>query len=144
VKAIKRGDSETRVVVVSAHDDSESIFRALAAGADAYLSKTADQQEISDTVAAVARGTTQLAPSIQAGLVREIHSRSREEHPGLTPREREILALTAQGLSAPDIGARLHLSTSTIKTHMQHLYEKLGVTDRAAAVAEAMRRGLMA
>jgi two-component system nitrate/nitrite response regulator NarL len=142
-KAIKRDGAATRVVVVSAHEDSEIIYRALAAGADAYLSKSADRDEICDTVAAVSRGTTRLAPDIQARLLQEIHARSSDERPGLTPREREILALTAQGRSAPEIGVNLHLSTGTVKSHMQHMYEKLGVSDRAAAVAEAMRRGLM-
>jgi two-component system, NarL family, nitrate/nitrite response regulator NarL len=61
----------------------------------------------------------------------------------LTPRETEVLRLIADGLSAPDIGRRLYLSTATVKTHVSHLYEKLGVSDRAACVAEAMRRGLL-
>jgi len=61
----------------------------------------------------------------------------------LTAREREILRLTAEGLSGPEIGRRLFLSPATVKTHLQHLYAKLGVSDRAAAVAEAMRRGLL-
>jgi two-component system nitrate/nitrite response regulator NarL len=61
----------------------------------------------------------------------------------LTEREREVLALLAEGRSAPDIGRTLFLATSTVKSHLAHLYEKLGVSDRAAAVAEAMRRGLI-
>jgi two-component system nitrate/nitrite response regulator NarL len=61
----------------------------------------------------------------------------------LTAREREILALTADGHSAPDIAEKLTLSPTTVRTHLQHLYDKLGVSDRAAAVAEAMRRGLL-
>lgn len=143
LKAIKRDGAPTRVVVVSAHEDSENVYRALAAGADAFVSKSADRDEICDTVAAVSRGKTRLSPDMQARLLEELHSRSMDERPGLTPREREILTLTADGCSAPDIGTRLHLSTATIKSHLQHLYEKLGVSDRAAAVAEAMRRGLL-
>jgi two-component system, NarL family, nitrate/nitrite response regulator NarL len=143
LRAIKRDGAPTRVVVVSAHEDSESVYRALAAGADAFVSKSADREEICDTVAAVSRGKTRLSPDMQARLLQELHNRSADDRPGLTPREREILILTADGHSAPDIGARLHLSTATIKSHLQHLYEKLGVSDRAAAVAEAMRRGLM-
>ncbi len=143
VQAIKRESSSTHIVMVAAEHDGEHIYRALAAGADAYLVKTADAEEICRTVAAVSRGQTRLAPAVQTRLLEEIQSRAPAFQPRLTPREREILALTADGCSAPDIGSHLHLSTATIKTHQQHLYEKLGVSDRAAAVAEAMRRGLM-
>jgi len=65
------------------------------------------------------------------------------DRPLLTPREAGILALIAEGMSAPAIAERLVLSVATVRTHLQHLYEKLGVSDRAAAVAEAMRRGLL-
>lgn len=143
VQAIKRESPTTRVVMVSPDEDSDHVYQALSAGAEAYLSKTAESEEICRTVAAVARGQTRLAPTIQTQLLHQIQSRAPGPGPRLSPREREILALTAEGCSAPDIGTRLHLSTATIKTHQQHLYEKLGVSDRAAAVAEAMRRGLM-
>ncbi len=143
VQAIKRESANTHIVMVAAENDGEHVYQALAAGADAYLVKTADSDEICRTVAAVARGQTRLDPAIQASLLQEIQHRSPGPATKLSPREREILGLTAEGCSAPDIGARLHLSTATIKTHQQHLYEKLGVSDRAAAVAEAMRRGLM-
>jgi two-component system nitrate/nitrite response regulator NarL len=69
--------------------------------------------------------------------------RTPRERPVMTARERQTLTLIAEGLSAPDIGRALHLSTATVKTHLQHIYEKLGVSERAAAVAEAMRRGLL-
>ena len=65
------------------------------------------------------------------------------DRPVLSPREHEILVLTAVGLSAPEVAGQLILSPATVRTHLQHLYEKLGVSDRAAAVAEAMRRGLL-
>ena len=69
--------------------------------------------------------------------------RREDDRPALTGREREVLELTANGRSAPQIAEQLFLSTATVKTHLQRLYEKLGVSDRAAAVAEAMRRGLL-
>jgi two-component system nitrate/nitrite response regulator NarL len=72
-----------------------------------------------------------------------IRERASEDERALSAREREILALTADGLSAPDIGQRIHLSAATVKSHLQSVYEKLRVSDRAAAVAEAMRRGLV-
>jgi len=143
LNAIKRDGLATRVVLLSAHLDSETVYRAVAAGAGAYLSKESSRERICDAVAAVARGEVVLSAEVQAGLATEIVMREREERPALTPREHEILVLTAGGYSAPAIGAQLHLSQSTVKTHLKSLYEKLGVSDRAAAVAEAMRRGLL-
>lgn len=141
--AIKRDGVLTRVVLLSAHVDSETVYRAVASGAGAYLSKESSRERICDAVAAVARGEVVLSAEVQAGLASEIQIRERDERPVLTPREHEILVLTANGHSAPDIGRQLHLSQSTIKTHLKSLYEKLGVSDRAAAVAESMRRGLL-
>jgi two-component system nitrate/nitrite response regulator NarL len=141
--AIKRDGVPTRVVLLSAHVDSETVYRAVASGAGAYLSKESSRERICDAVAAVARGEVVLSAEVQAGLASEIQIRERDERPALTPREHEILVLTANGHSAPDIGKRLHLSQSTVKTHLKSLYEKLGVSDRAAAVAESMRRGLL-
>jgi two-component system, NarL family, nitrate/nitrite response regulator NarL len=92
----------------------------------------------------VARGETVLGADVQAALAREIRRRAPDDGAGLlTPHEREILALTAQGMGAPEIAERLHVGTTTVKTHLQRAYEKLNVSDRAAAVAEAMRRGLL-
>lgn len=141
--AIARDKLPTRVVLVSAHATPEVVYRAISLGAAAYVSKEASREEICDTVAAVARGETRLSAEIQQDLVAQIRVRSREGGPALSPREREVLVLVADGLSAPDIAGRLHLSTATIKTHLQSLYEKLGVSDRAAAVARAMRIGLL-
>lgn len=143
LNAVRRDGLATRVVLLSAHVDSETVYRAVAAGAGAYLSKESSRDRICDAVAAVARGEVVLSAEVQAGLASEIQIREREERPALTPREHEILVLTANGHSAPDIGKKLHLSQSTVKTHLKSLYEKLGVSDRAAAVAEAMRRGLL-
>jgi two-component system, NarL family, nitrate/nitrite response regulator NarL len=143
LQSLRRDDIGTRVVFLSAYLDSAIVYRAVAAGASAYLSKDSGRQAICEAVSAVARGDSVLAPEIQAGITQEIRLREHDDRPALTPREREILTLTADGLTAPEIGRRLYLSTTTIKTHLQHLYEKLDVSDRAAAVAEAMRRGLL-
>jgi two-component system nitrate/nitrite response regulator NarL len=143
LNALRRDGASTRVLFLSAYLDSAIVYRAVAAGAAAYLSKDSGRQTICDAVAAVARGDAVLAPEIHAGIAREIRLREHDDRPVLTPREREILGLTAEGCTAPEIGRRLYLSTTTVKTHLQHLYEKLGVSDRAAAVAEAMRRDLL-
>jgi two-component system nitrate/nitrite response regulator NarL len=134
----------TNVVFLSAFLDSKTVYEAVAAGANAYLSKEADTAEIVSAIRVAARGETTLAPEVQTGLAEQIRLREeREARPRLSEREHEVLGLIAQGLSAPEIGERIHLSTATVKTHLQHLYEKLGVSERAAAVAEGMRRGLL-
>jgi len=143
VDAVSRDELPTRVVLLSAFLDSALAYRALGAGAAGYLSKDSTGERICDAIVAVAQGETVLDPEIQAGLAREIRMRAEDERPALTAREREILRLTADGRSAPQIAEELYLSPTTVRTHLQHLYEKLGVSDRAAAVAEAMRQRLL-
>ncbi len=143
LNAIERDGIDTRVILLSASADSGAVYAALAAGAKAFLSKESTRSRICDAVAAVARGDVVLGDDVQAGLADEIRVRAQADRPLLSPRELEILRLTADGGSAPQIGEQLHLSPTTVKTHLKSLYEKLGVSDRAAAVAEAMRRGLL-
>ena len=141
--AVRRDALPTRVVLISAFLVGAVAFEAVAEGAAAFLSKDADRRRLTDTIAAVSRGETVIAPEVQAGLAAEIQLRGAKERPGLSQREREILGHIAAGRSAPDIARLLHLSPATVKSHLQALYEKLGVSERAAAVAEAMRRGLL-
>jgi two-component system nitrate/nitrite response regulator NarL len=144
VEALTRGGSATRVLVLSAAVESSLVYSAVAAGAAGYWSKDAERDAICDAIAAVARGERVLDPTLQSGVFSEIHAREVDtDRPVLTSREHEILSCIAQGKTAPAIGTELFLSTATVKTHLAHLYEKLGVSDRAAAVAEAMRRGLL-
>ena len=143
VEALGAAGVPTRAIVLSAVRDSAIVYRALEAGACGYLSKDADRSTICDAVDAVASGQTVLAPEVQHGLAEQIRQQSKEKRPVLSPRELEILQLTAEGRSAGEIAERLYLSRTTVKTHLQHIYEKLGVADRAAAVAEGMRRGLV-
>jgi len=133
----------TRVVMIAARPGPEEVYTALADGAAGYLTRDADARELCDAITAVARGATVLAPELQGCVAEEIRLRTPHARPLMTEREGQTLRLIAEGLSAPAIGATLHLSTSTVKTHLQHIYEKLGVSERAAAVAEAMRRGLL-
>jgi len=142
--ALREEGLPTNVVFLSALLDAKTVYDAVAAGANAYLSKEAETQEIVTAILAAARGETILGPEVQTGLAEQIRFREEtESRPRLSDREHEALKLIAQGLSAPEIGERIHLSTATVKTHLQHLYEKLGVSERAAAVAEGMRRGLV-
>jgi two-component system nitrate/nitrite response regulator NarL len=144
VNALARDGSPTRVLMLSAAMESSVVYEAVAAGAAGYWSKDAERDVICDAIAAVARGEKVLDPSLQAGVFAEIHTREVDsDRPVLTPREHEILGLIAAGMTAPAIGEQIFLSAATVKTHLAHLYEKLGVNDRAAAVAEAMRRGLL-
>jgi len=143
VDAVTRDDLPTRVVLLSAFVDSALAYRALGVGAAGYLSKDSTGERICDAIAAVSRGETVLDPEVQAGVAHEIRLRVEDERPALTSREREILRLTADGCSAPQIAEQLYLSPTTVRTHLQHLYDKLGVSDRAAAVAEAMRQRLL-
>lgn len=144
LSALKRDGVATEVVFLSAFMESELAYKTVAEGARGYLSKESSRQEICDAIVTVARGGTALAPEAQAGLAQQIQQREREAgRPELTARENEVLGMIAEGLSAPEIGRQIHLSPTTVKTHLHTLYEKLGVSDRAAAVAEAMRRGLL-
>ncbi len=143
LNAVARDGLRTRVVLIAAQAEPGEVYAALAEGAAGYLTKDADARELCDAITAVARGRTVLAPELQAGVAGEIRLRAPHDRPVMSVRERETLTLIAEGLSAPQIGATLHLSTATVKTHLQHIYEKLGVSERAAAVAEAMRRGLL-
>jgi two-component system, NarL family, nitrate/nitrite response regulator NarL len=143
LNAVGRDELGTRVILIAAAPHPKEVYAAIAGGAAGYLTTDTDARELCDAIAAVARGRTVLAAELQAALAADIRIRQVKDRPLLSNREREALKLVAEGLTAPQIGKRLHLSTGTVKTHLQHLYEKLGVSDRAAAVAEAMRRGLL-
>ena len=143
VHAVVREQLATRVLLLSAFTDSAVVFRALEEGAAGYLSKDADRQAIVDAVLGVARGETVVPAALAAGLAGEIRLRAQSQAPALSARERQVLQAFSRGLSIPQTAAELYIEPSTVKTHTQRLYEKLGVSDRAAAVAEAMRRGLL-
>jgi two-component system nitrate/nitrite response regulator NarL len=132
-----------RVLVLTVHLGGEQVHQCLSLGASGYMAKDADRTEICDAIRGVAAGRTIVSGEALASMSAELQHRRSAEHGLLTAREGEILGLLADGASAPDIASRLHLSTATIKTHLHHLYDKLGVSDRAAAVAEGMRRGLI-
>ena len=141
--AVVREQLPVRVLLVSAFTDSGVVYKALETGAAGFVSKEARREQIVDAVLACARGENVVPHDIAAGLVSEIRLRKNDDRPALTQREHEILKLIAAGKSLPEIAKELYLGLTTVKTHVQHLYEKLGVSDRAAAVASAMRRGLI-
>ncbi|KAA0111146.1 response regulator transcription factor [Mycolicibacterium sp. P1-5] len=141
--AVRRDELSTRVLLVSAHDDAEIVYHALQQGAAGYLPKDSSRSEIVNAVLDCAKGRDVLAPRLASGLAVEIRRRAVPSGPSLSSREREVLTMIAGGRSIPAIAEALFLAPSTVKTHVQRLYEKLGVGDRAAAVAEGMRRGLL-
>lgn len=141
--AVTRDRRATRVLLLSAFTESGLVYEALQTGAAGYLPKEARREQIVDSVLACARGETVVPPELAGGLVSEIRMRAAHDAPALTERELEILRLIAAGKSLPSIAEELVLGVTTVKTHVQHIYDKLGVSDRAAAVAEAMRRRLI-
>lgn len=141
--AVLRDELPTRVLLVSAHDDAAIVYHALQQGAAGFLPKDSTRAEIVAAVLNCARGRDVVAPTLASGLAGEIRRRAEPSGPTLSPREREVLNMIAAGKSIPAMAGELFLAPSTVKTHVQRLYEKLDVGDRAAAVAEAMRRGLL-
>jgi two-component system nitrate/nitrite response regulator NarL len=144
IDIVRRERLPTQVLVLSARTDSGVIYRCIELGAAGYLPKLSAGDDIRAAVAAVARGESVVPPALQAGLASEIRLRRSDDRPVLTPRELDIVRLAADGHSNAEIGLRLHVSTATVKTHLQHIFEKLEVSDRSAAVAQALRRGLLA
>ena len=142
-ETIKTRGLATRVVILSAFSESELVYKAIAAGARGYLRKDASRAEVCDAIIVVARGDGVVPAAMQGDLLSEIQRNREIDRPVLTAREQEVLALTAEGLGAREIGERLYLSSTTVKTHLQSVYKKLEVSDRAAAVAEGMRSGLL-
>ena len=141
--AVLRDELPTRVLLISAHDESAIVFNALQEGAAGFISKESSRTELVEAVLNCAKGRDVVAPAFAAGLASEIRKRREPAGPVLSPREREVLDMIARGQTIPAMAAKLYLAPSTVKTHVQRLYEKLGVGDRGAAVAEAMRRGLL-
>jgi len=127
-----------RVLVLTTYDTDGDILRAVEAGATGYLLKDAPRDQLVEAVRAAARGETVLAPPLAAKLMRQVRGGDQ-----LTPRELEVLRLVARGMSNPDIARELFIGEATVKSHLLHAFDKLGVSDRTAAVTTAMRRGLL-
>src|SRR5690606_27330848 len=127
-----------RVVVLTTYDTDADILPAIEAGATGYLLKDAPREDLVRAVEAAARGEAVLSPAVAARLLHRVRT---PDEP-LSRRELEVLELVANGATNREAAARLFISEATVKTHLLHIYEKLGVNDRAAAVAAAYRRGL--
>jgi DNA-binding NarL/FixJ family response regulator len=146
-KRIRADHPDTQVIVLTTYADDQSIYAALKAGARGYLTKDAGAEDIERAIRTVHAGEVLLAPEVQARLLADI---DRKRSPassslpgGLTAKEADVLMLAAEGLSNTEIAGRLVVSEATVKTHINHIFAKLGVRDRAQAVAYAYRVGLV-
>lgn len=143
LNAVQRDALATKVIFLAAELDARLVCDMVDAGAEGVISTAAEPDELRDAILAVVEGRPAFGREAQVGLASEITLRRRRSRPVLSERERQVIDLTGEGLTAPEIAERLVVSTTTIRTHLNHLYKKLGVSDRAAAVREAMRRGLL-
>jgi two-component system nitrate/nitrite response regulator NarL len=133
----------TKALIISAVCEGHVVRRAMRAGALGFLSKDADAEEITTAILSVVRGGAVICPRAGRNLTEALQADAARDRLGLTRRERDVLELLAAGASRSDIASRLHLSEATVKTHLAHLYEKLDVSERAAAVASAFRYGAL-
>ena len=140
IRELARLGVRARVVVLTTYDSEADVLPAIEAGATGYLLKDAPRDELLRAVHAAAAGRAVLAPSAASHLVGRIRA---PEQALLSARELEVLNLVADGATNRAAGERLHLSEATVKTHLLSIYAKLGVSDRAAAVAVGFRRGLL-
>jgi DNA-binding NarL/FixJ family response regulator len=140
IRELVRLEVASRIVVLTTYDADADVLPAIEAGATGYLLKDAPRDELVRAIHAAAVGDSALATSVASRLVDRVRARATAL---LSPRELEVLGLVADGATNRAAGERLHLSEATVKTHLLSIYAKLGVGDRAAAVAEGFRRGLL-
>lgn len=137
ISAIKARWPEAQVVVLTTYDGDEDIYRALQAGAQAYLLKDTPRAELLDAIRAVARGQRRLPPEVAARLMERMSTQA------LTEREVDVLRRMARGRSNKAIGAELHIGEGTVKFHVNNILGKLGAADRTQAVTIALQRGII-
>ena len=129
-----------RVLVLTTYDTDSDVLPAIEAGATGYLLKDAPREELVRAVLAAAKGQAVLSPTVASRLLSQVRAPAKEP---LSQRELEVLGMVARGATNREAAARLFISEATVKTHLLHVYAKLGVNDRAAAVAAAFERGLL-
>ena len=143
IKQIRARQPRVQTIVLTTYGDDESIFRGLEAGARGYLLKDAPREELFRAVRTVARGESLLQPAVATRLLDRFSRRPAPAQETLTERELDVLRLLARGSANKEIGAALHISESTVKTHVDNIFQKLDVSDRTEAVTAALRRGLL-
>jgi DNA-binding NarL/FixJ family response regulator len=141
--AIVSSHPETKVLVLTTYDTDTDILHAVEAGAAGYLLKDTPHAELLDGIRAASRGETVLAPPVAARLMSRLRTPVAPAAVQPSPRELEVLAAVARGLSNAEIGRELFIGEATVKTHLQRLFTKLDVDDRTRAVTVAIERGLL-
>ena len=136
----KKTNRPVHTLVLTTYDSDADILPAIEAGATGYLLKDTPREELFRAIRAAARGESVLAPAVAARLMGRMRSTGEES---LSVREIEVLELVSRGHSNREIGKTLHISTATVKTHLIHIFGKLGVDDRTAAVTVALERGIL-
>ncbi|WP_326836810.1 response regulator transcription factor [Amycolatopsis rhabdoformis] len=140
ITELARLGNPARVLVLTTYDTDSDVLPAIEAGATGYLLKDAPREELFRAVRAAARGEAVLSPAVASRLMGQMRAPAKEP---LSQREIEVLTLVARGSTNKDAAKKLFISEATVKTHLIHAYAKLGVKDRAAAVAVAFERGLL-
>lgn len=145
LKRVKAQKPQIRVLVLTVHDEQQYVGEAVLSGADGYLLKTVSHAELTDAARRIAKGEAVLHPAVARSVLTELTTLAAggPDDGGLSPREREILTLLAQGLSNKQIASRLQVGVETVKTHISSILGKLDAVDRTQAVALALRRGLI-
>ncbi len=137
---IKEKQPEVQILVLTTYESDADIIRAVEAGATGFLLKDAPREELFAAIKAAAAGNSPLSPAVAARLMRRMRGPAEE---ALSVREIEVLELVARGTSNKEIAKQLWISETTVKSHMLHIFDKLGVADRTAAVTAALKRGII-
>jgi DNA-binding NarL/FixJ family response regulator len=137
---IKADHPQVHVLVLTTYDSDADILPAIETGATGYLLKDTPREELFEAIRAAAQGRPLLAPAVAARLMERMRGPAEE---ALSSREIEVLALVAKGANNREVAGQLFISEATVKTHLLHIYSKLGVADRTAAVTTALERGIL-
>ena len=140
IRQIKDSQPGVQVLVLTTYDSDADILPAIEAGATGYLLKDTSREDLYSAIRATAGGDSVLAPGVAARLIGRMRAPAEEQ---LSSRELEVLQLVAEGNSNSEIASRLHISQATVKSHLVHIFGKLGVSDRTAAVTVALKRGIL-
>ncbi len=140
LREIKASNPQVQVLVLTTYDSDADILPAIEAGATGYLLKDTSREDLYAAIRAAGRGEAILSPGVAARLIGQMRAPAEQK---LSIRELEVLQLVAEGDSNREIASRLHISQATVKSHLIHIFDKLGVSDRTAAVTAALRRGIL-
>ncbi|MFJ9331171.1 response regulator [Streptomyces sp. NPDC101230] len=143
IAELARRGARCRVLVLTTYDTDSDTLPAIEAGATGYLLKDAPREELFAAVRAAADGRSVLSPAVASRLMTRVRTPTAPSDTALSAREREVLVLVAKGTTNREIAAELFISEATVKTHLTHIFAKLGTKDRAAAVAVGYDRGIL-